>query len=76
MTRPASRERREAFIETFDTLTGRDFDRALKACMHRAGGLAFFTDEQIEQIAAEMVAGLRRRRRMDAENRRAMRRAA
>ena len=76
MTRPASREHMERFVDTFDTLTGRDFDRALKACMHRAGGLSWLTDEQVKDIASEMLSGLRRQRRMDGENRRAMRRAA
>jgi hypothetical protein len=51
----ATRQRRERFISEHDSQFSGEFDKALFACMRAAGGLAFFTDKQIEQIAAEMV---------------------
>lgn len=48
-----ARVRHEKFINDFDCRGG--FDKALYACMSAERGLSFFTDEQIELIAAEMA---------------------
>ena len=55
----ATRERRERFIDDHDSMFAPAFHKALKRCMDRAGGLSFFTDEQIEQIVSDMVAAER-----------------
>lgn len=55
MPRPATRERRERFIADHDTMFAPSFHKALKRVMDRHRGLSFFTDEQIEEIVAEMV---------------------
>lgn len=56
MTRPATRERRERFIEDHDSMFAPAFHKALKRVMDRAGGLSWFTDDQIEEIVSDMAA--------------------
>ena len=55
MTRPATRQRRERFIEDHDSMFAPAFHKALKRVMDRNGGLSWFTDDQIEEIVSEMV---------------------
>lgn len=60
MNRPATRQRRERFIEDHDSMFAPEFHKALKRVMDRHRGLSFFTDDQIEEIVSEMVATERR----------------
>ena len=53
---PATRQRRERFIDDHDSMFAPAFHNALKRCVDRAGGLSWFSDEQIEEIVSEMVA--------------------
>lgn len=71
MTRPASRERRERFILSFDSSPAVPrFMEALRDCIRRGGGLSWFTDEQIEQIAARLANDARWTTRLNVRNRR------
>lgn len=49
----STRTRQEKFIRDFDYRGS--FDAALAHVISKAGGLSFFTDEQLEEITAEMV---------------------
>lgn len=52
MSRRAHHEKQ---IDRLDTRFGNEFDRALSRVIDRHGGLAFFTDDQIAEIRAEMI---------------------
>ena len=68
------RARNEASIRRLNTTFGREFDRALDRVISNHSGLSFWTDEQLEQIRAQMVADAWFSHRINRENRR--RRAA
>ena len=55
MPRPATRERRERFINDHDRMFAPEFHKALKRVMDRHPGFSFFTDDQIEEIVSEIV---------------------
>lgn len=50
-----SRDKHEASIRWLDTYSGREWQRALDTVIMRHPGLSFYTDEQIEEIRAQMV---------------------
>lgn len=49
------RARHEYQIRLHDDRAGETFDRALNRVISRHGGLAFFADDQIAEIRAEMI---------------------
>lgn len=49
------RARHEYQIRLHDDRAGEAFDRALTRVISRHGGFAFFTDDQIAEIRAEMI---------------------
>lgn len=51
----SNRAGQEKQIRLHDDWTGNEFDRALTCVINRNGGLAFFTDDQIAEIRAEMI---------------------
>jgi hypothetical protein len=50
-----SRARYEHQIKMLDTWAGNELDDAVHRVIARYRGLSFFTDEQIEEIRAEMI---------------------
>ena len=75
MPRPTTRERQKRFIASFDGVQGLDWSAALDRLLARHG-LSFFTDEQVEDIASEMVERARFSQRIRVRNRIALRRVA
>jgi hypothetical protein len=75
MAKPTTRERQARFIASFEGVQGLDWSAALDRLLARRG-LLFFTDEQVEEIASEMVERARFSQRLRVRNRIALRRAA
>jgi hypothetical protein len=73
--RRSTRERQERFIKSFDRHPGSTLDDALGKLLSRHGW-AWLTDEQIEEIASEVVDSARFSQRLRVRNRAALRRAA
>ncbi|MBA4220191.1 MAG: hypothetical protein C0458_05615 [Methylobacterium sp.] len=71
----ATRQRQERFAKSFDGVQGLDWSAALDRLLAQRG-LSFFTDEQMEDIASEMVRRARFSQRLRVRNRIALRRAA
>ena len=51
-----ARARDEASIKRLNTTFGREFDKALDRVIDRNRGLNFFTDDQLAEIRAGLVA--------------------
>lgn len=75
MSRPATREREERFIKSFNGFQGLDFDAALDRILSRRGN-SFFTDEQMAEITSEMVDRARFSQSLRVRNRANLRRAS
>lgn len=75
MARPTTRERQERFMASFDGVQGLDWSAALDRLLARRG-LSFFTDEQIAEIADNMVERARLSQRLRVRNRAVLRRVA
>lgn len=69
----ATRERQERFAKSFDGVQGLDWSSALDRLLSERG-LAFLTDEQMDEIASEMVDRARFSQRLRVRNRNALRR--
>lgn len=65
-----ARAKHETSIRWLDSTYGREFDRALDRVISRHRGLSFWTDEQIEEIRAQMVKDAWSSHRLNRENRR------
>ena len=64
------RARYEAQIKHLDTWSGNEFDRALsRVILGYRNPLDFFTDEQLDEIRAEMIKREWFRRKLNRENR-------
>lgn len=74
-TRPATRERQQRFAKSFDGVPGLDWSAALDRLLDRRG-LSFFTDEQMSEIASELVERARLSQRLRVRNRISLRRAS
>lgn len=69
MARPATRERQERFIKSFDRTPGSTLDAGISRCLSRHGW-SWLTDEQIADIAADMVSKERASQHLTLRNRR------
>lgn len=71
----ATRQRQERFAKSFNGVQGLDWSAALDRLLAERG-LSFFTDEQMDELASEMVRRARFSQRIRVRNRIALRRAA
>lgn len=71
----ATRQRQERFAKSFNGVQGLDWSAALDRVLAERG-LSFFTDEQMDELASEMVRRARFSQRVRVRNRIALRRAA
>lgn len=71
----ATRLRQERFAKSFNGLQGLDWSAALDRLLAERG-LSFFTDEQMDELASEMVRRARFSQRIRVRNRIALKRAA
>lgn len=71
----ATRQRQERFAKSFNGVQGLDWSAALDRLLAERG-LSFFTDEQMDELASEMVRRARFSQRIRARNRIALQRAA
>jgi hypothetical protein len=73
--KPATRERKERFIKSFDGVYGQTIrDRAV-ACIVR-NGWSWLTDEQIDDITADLVSDARFTQRLNIRNHKILKGAA
>lgn len=71
----STRKRQERFISSFDGVTGRDARHYALLFLSRCG-LSWLTDEQVEEITAQLVSDARFSQRLRVRNRAALRRAS
>lgn len=75
MTRPATRERKERFIKSFEGAAVRDAAMLVDRRLSRHG-LSWLTDEQLDEITADLVSDARFSQTLRIRNRNALRRAS
>lgn len=66
-----SRERHMHQIKLLDSTFGCEFDNALSRVMSHGGGLDWLTDEQVEEVRAEMIKDFWRQHQITRKHRRA-----
>lgn len=70
MPAPATRERQERFAKSFDGVRGLDWSASVDRFLRRVG-LFWLTDEQMEEVTADMVSHARFSQRLRVLNRQA-----
>ncbi|HEY5797675.1 MAG TPA: hypothetical protein VIU82_21945 [Bosea sp. (in: a-proteobacteria)] len=71
MPRPATRDRKERFVQSF----GDGFGAQAVAAMVRRHGLAWLTNDQVDEIVSDTIDAAKSRARSVIRNRRIIRRA-